>query len=184
MIEGQPIRALSHAGHGDPFATPGQDRMWAWGFVWDGAGRLVDRLDPRGVRASTTYKPEGWVDAITYAYPGLPDEMVDYNSYDPLGNPLRIDFPEGITRPEFDARSRVTKATPVGAANEEFDYDRDGNRTRYQMGFNRRFVVDPADQLKETRRVSDDVREELFFHDDAGRRTARVASDITGYSYL
>lgn len=169
------------------FASPGQDRMWAWGFVWDGAGRLADRLDPRGVRAATRYTPEGWVDDITVSYPDLPDETVDYNSYDALGSPLRIDFPEGITRPVFDARSRVTGATHQGAgANEEFDYDLDGNRVRHKMGFNRRFVVEAADQLAETRRVSDDGLEEQFFYDAAGRRKSRLdvaTGVVTGYAY-
>lgn len=114
MIVAQPICTLSNARRGGSGIAPGQDRMWAWGFVWDGAGRLTDRLDPRGVRAATRYTPEGWVDDITVSYPDLPDETVDYNSYDALGSPLRIDFPEGITRPVFDARSRVTGATHQG----------------------------------------------------------------------
>ncbi len=188
MTEATATCALSNASRGGQFASPGQDRMWAWGFAYDGAGRLIDRVDPRGVRDAMSYTAEGWMDEITFSYPDLPDETVDYNNYDALGNPLRIDFPgEGITRPVFDARSRVTGATHQGSGpNEQFDYDRDNNRVRHQFGFNRRFVVDAADQLTETRRVSDDVLEEQFFYDDAGRRESRidVASGVaTGYAY-
>lgn len=172
----------------DRFASPGQDRMWSWGFTWDGAGRLVDRLDPRGVRAATRYRPEGWVDEITYAAPGLADETVDYRVYDALGNPDRIDFPEGVTNPTFDARSRVRAAGyAIAGTEEEFAYDGDGNRVRSRRGSNDlRFVVDAADQLVEARRWSDDALREQFVHDGAGRRTAHadLGSNVaTGYTY-
>ncbi len=188
MIDAQPIRAQSHAGRSGQFASPGQDRMWAWGFVWDGAGRLVDRLDPQGVRAATAYRPEGWADAITYSYPDLPDETVDYRVYDVLGNPQRIDFPEGITQPRNDARSQVVSGSyGLSGTNETFRYDLDGNRVFHRRaGVDRDLVVDAADQLGEVRRQTDAALLEQFFYDAAGRRTARldVASGVTtGYAY-
>ncbi len=170
------------------FASPGQDRMWAWGFAWDGAGRLEDRLDPRGVRAATRYTAEGWADEITYSYPDLPDETVDYRVCDDLGNPQRIDFPEGITQPRYDARSQVTLATyALSGTNEEFLYDRDRNRTfRKRAGVAQDYVLGGADQLREIVRAADGVSQEILFYDDAGRRESRidVASGVaTGYAY-
>jgi len=188
MIGAQPACALSHASRAGQFASPGQDRMWAWGFVWDGAGRLADRLDPRGVRAATRYTPEGWTDDITVSYPDLPDETVDYRVYDELGNPQQIDFPEGLTQPRYDARSQVvTGAYGLSGTNETFRYDLDGNRVFHQRaGVSRVLDVDACDQLREVSRETDGALLEQFFYDDAGRRTARfdVASGVvTGYAY-
>ena len=97
-------------------------------WTYDGNGRVVKVVDPRGVATTTAYDPAGNVASTTVDPGGL--NLVTTYAYDGLGNVQAVTSPVGnVTRYAYDAAGRLASQVvdPTGLAiTTTFSYDADG----------------------------------------------------------
>lgn len=98
--------------------------------AYDGAGRVLESIDPNGVVTQYTYHPRGWLASRTVKGAVPTGDAVTTFAYDATGQIARITSPDGeYLDYEYDDAHRLVAIE--NAAGERIDYTLDtaGNRT-------------------------------------------------------
>jgi len=97
-------------------------------YRYDDAGRLVKKLLPSNASTTYIYDADGQITRLAnYHGNGTILSFFDY-SYDPDGNVIAADTPEGRYTYEYDAIGQLTKVTSPDGSRTRFTYDGAGNR--------------------------------------------------------
>ncbi len=129
-------------------------------FRYDGAGRLIEWIDPRGSTTRYTYDAADQVTRVVDGH-GASRQFV----YDAVGNPIEETDALGRTsRFQYDSVGRLVEVTPPDGTTIRFAYDALGRRTS---------EVDPNGQ------------ETGLTYDEAGRllEVTDALAGVTHYSY-
>jgi len=118
---GDPLSITNAAGHVTQFT------------LYDGAGRLRQMIDPKGIVIDITYTPRGWVASTTVAPPGGAARTTTY-SYDNAGQLAGVTLADGTTLGySYDAAHRLTGVTDAKGNTVTYTLDAMGNRTGEQV---------------------------------------------------
>jgi RHS repeat-associated protein len=91
---------------------------------YDGAGRLLESVDPNGVRTTLTYHPRGWLTSRTVG------SLTTSITYDAVGQVIKTTQPDGsYTTFSYDAAHRLTGIADNLGNRIDYTLDAAGNRT-------------------------------------------------------
>ena len=101
--------------------------------AYDGAGRLLQMTDPKGVVMQLRYTSRGWISSLSITPPGLPERVTRY-AYDKAGQLLQVLSDDGReTRFEYDSAHRLTRVTDGKGNRVAYTLDALGNRILEQI---------------------------------------------------
>jgi YD repeat-containing protein len=109
--------------------------------LYDGAGRVKQMVDPRGVITDTVYTPRGWTSSVTVTPPGGTARTTNY-TYDNAGQLTGATLPDGSTLGySYDTAHRLVGVTDAKGNSVTYTLDNAGNKVGEQ-------VKDPANNLQ------------------------------------
>ena len=109
--------------------------------LYDGAGRVRQMVDPKGVVTDTVYTARGWVSSTSVTPPGGAARITSY-TYDNAGQLTGVTLPDSTTMGySYDAAHRLTGVTDAKGNTVSYTLDAMGNKVGEQ-------VKDPSGNLQ------------------------------------
>jgi len=101
--------------------------------LFDGAGRVRQMIDPKGMVTDTTYTPRGWIASTTVTPPGGVARTTAY-TYDNAGQLTGVVMPDATTLSySYDAAHRLIGVTDTKGNTVTYTLDNMGNKVGEQV---------------------------------------------------